>query len=63
LEDDVLRVVEGSARAHVSTTWLPCVFVILIFCPWRTRVAAPRRAGTVWISEGMVVYAVREAGG
>jgi hypothetical protein len=53
LDEAVLRVAEGRARAQVSTTWLPCVFMILIFWPWRTRVAAPRRAGTVWV-EGMV---------
>ena len=37
---------EWITNAQVSTTCLPCVFMILIVWPARTKVAAPRRAGT-----------------
>ena len=46
-EDATMFEVDGREKAHVSTTWLPCVFMILILWPARTMVAAPRRAGIV----------------
>ena len=50
-----LREGEGRARAQVSMTWVPWVFVILR-CWWaRRRVAVPLRAGMGWFG-GMACW-------
>lgn len=45
LESDAAMLAVGRAKAHVSTTCVPGVLMILMRWPRRTRVAAPRRAG------------------
>ena len=51
---EVERAAVGSAKAQVSTTCLPCVFMILMDWPLRRIVAAPRRAGMVWSCEDII---------
>src|SRR5215213_9305420 len=51
---DINSVRSSALKHQVSTTWLPCVLMILIACPSVRRTARPRRAGSVWMTPAVM---------